>query len=231
MEQSYLNLIERNQIDHMPQIVFRLNVYAPSFSGKSYMINDLLTNPKYGYSKIFKPEQIYILSPTFESDESYNTLREVMKNHKNNIRDDYDEDFLKEIVNKQKLTKNSKRAKPIIILIDDLVTKIDRHKAKELIDLYYKGRHLFINIILTSQKYKEVPPAIRVNSCSNIYFTNAMNKGEINQIEQDQTSDIFKDCVINLRKFNYFQYDFIYVNLKMPFDKRYYRNFDTVFQE
>ncbi|MCB9097723.1 MAG: hypothetical protein H6630_08950 [Arcobacter sp.] len=231
MNPEFEKIINKYSVEHMPKPTFRLNVYAPSYSGKSYMINQLLTNNIYGYTKIFKPSNTYILSPTYDFDDSYKELRERMKLHKNNITDDYSNEFLDNILEKQKIQKQQGSAEPVVVLIDDLITKIDRFQAKSLENIYFKGRHYFISIILTSQQYKKVPPSMRLNACSNIYFTNSMNKNEINQIEQDQTSDIFRKCVENLRTFNYFQYDFIYVNLKLPMNERYYRNFDTIFKE
>lgn len=231
MNPEYEKIINKYSVEHMPKPTFRLNVYAPSYSGKSYMINNLLTQNIYGYNKIFKPKNTFILSPTYDFDESYRELRERMKNYPENITDDYSNEFLDNILDKQKINKKNGLAEPVIILIDDLITKIDRFQSKSLENIYFKGRHYYISIILTSQQYKKVPPSMRLNACSNIYFTNSMNKNEINLIEQDQTSDIFKKCVENLRKFNYFQYDFIYVNLKLRMDERYYRNFDIVFKE
>lgn len=231
MDKKYVNKIERYIPQHLPcpNPALRTIVVAPSYSGKSYFINEMLTDPKYGYCKVFKPSQIYIMSPTYETDTSYKDLKKYMKKHEDNVVDDFDQDFIKDIFETQKKNKLNKEAKPVLLLIDDLVTKIPTRKQTILTDLFFKGRHLFVSIILTSQMYKAIPKALRTNACSYIFFSNNMNSKEINEVADEMPDDYITSYVEDLRKpENYFQYDFIYVNMKMPKDKRYYKNMNEI---
>lgn len=232
MDKKWKKKIEKNILPHMPNPdpAFRLNVYAPSHSGKSYMINQLLTNPKYGYRKVFKPDQIFIMSPTYESDETYYELKKYMKGYEENITDKYDEEFIERILSFQKEMKRKKLARPVLLIVDDLITAINAKRQNEMINLYIRGRHWFISIILTSQKYKYVPAGIRINADCNIWFSNNMNKRELNDIAEECADDVFPFLTKDLRKNNYFQYDFIYCNMKKAYNKRYYRNFDKMFK-
>ena len=232
MDQKWKKKIDKYIPKHMPNAdpAFRLNVYAPSHSGKSYMINDLLTNPKYGYSKVFKPEQIFIMSPTYESDDSYKQLKIVMKDNPQNIVDHYDENFILQILEFQKQKKKEKLARPVILLVDDLITTINQKRQNEMINIYIKARHQFVSVILTSQKYKLVQSAIRVNACSNVYFTNRQNKKELQDEADECPDDFFIELAKDLRKNDYFDYDFIFMNLKKPYTKRYYRNWENRFK-
>lgn len=232
MDKKWKKKIENNILDHMPNPdpAFRLIVYAPSHSGKSYTINDLLTNPKYGYKKVFKPSQIFIMSPTYESDESYKDLKQYMKGYEDNVVDNYDEEFIQKILKFQRSKKREGKARPVLLLVDDLITAVNAKRQSEMIDLFLKGRHSFVSIILTSQKFKYIPSGIRINSDVNIFFSNNMNRKELQDIAEEAPDDVINILTKDLRKNNYFQYDFIYSNLKKPFNERYYRNFDKLFK-
>jgi len=225
-----IELFKKNH-KHLPipdKSGFRMAVYAPSFSGKSFMINDLLTNPEYGYNKVFKPSQIFIMSPTYKNDDSYKDLKKMMKDNPENIIDNYNEDFINSILDFQHQKLKENKCRPVLLIIDDLITSIKSTRQGKLVDLFIKGRHHKVNIIITSQKYKLVPSSIRVNSSANIYFTNNMNKKELDDIAYESSDDYFKPLAENLRK-DYFQYDFIYCNMKKPYNEKYYKNFNKKF--
>jgi hypothetical protein len=232
MDKKWVKKIEKNIPSHMPNPnpAFRLNVFAPSYSGKSFAINDLLTNPKYGYSKVFKPDQIFIMSPTYETDESYKDLKKVMEGHEQNVVDHYDEDFILAILDFQKKKKREKKARPVLLLVDDLITTINQKRQNEMVNIYIRARHQYVSCILTSQKYKLVNSPIRVNACSNIYFSNRMNRKELNDISEECPDNFFYELAKDLRRNNHFDYDFIFMNLKKPFSQRYYRNWDKCFK-
>jgi hypothetical protein len=234
MEKKFIKKIDKYIPQHLPKpsanSSFRLNIYAPSYSGKSYLINDMLTNPKYGYSKVYDAERIFIMSPTFESDTSYEKLKKKMKDNPENITDKFDEEMILEILDFQKQMKRQKKMRPVLLLVDDLVTSVNAKRQNEMINLYLRGRHWGISIILTSQKYKYVPSGIRLNADCNIFFSNNMNKKELIDISEECPDDVFLKLANDLRENNYFQYDFIYQNVKHPFNKRYYRGFNKQFK-
>lgn len=60
-----------NEIFGDPDSSFRLGIFASSNSGKSYLISEMLTNPKWGCIDKFKPDHIFIVSPTVSYDPAY----------------------------------------------------------------------------------------------------------------------------------------------------------------
>jgi hypothetical protein len=50
---------------------FRLLLAASSGSGKSQIIKELRTNPAFGLTSKFKPDNVYILCPTLKVDSAY----------------------------------------------------------------------------------------------------------------------------------------------------------------
>lgn len=229
MDKKIVKKIDKYINDELPNPnpAFRMCVYAPSYSGKSYFINKLLTDKKYGYYKIFKPNNIYVFSPTFKSDSSYDELKDKMKKADyDNAMNYLDYDKIEEIIKEQKDMKRRKQAEPVLFLIDDLITQIPSRGFSKITDLFFSGRHAFISIILTSQTFKSVPKAIRLNADSNIYFYNNMNKKEIKEICEEAPDDDIEHILERLKnnRDENRRYDFLYMNMKKSIKNRYYLN-------
>lgn len=208
----------------LPLIPFRICVYSPSFSGKSYTINDMFF--RYNYNKIFKAHNIFVMSPTFIMDESYKDIRKYMEDLDDNIIDNYDEDFLSKIIERQKDCKTEKTLEPVLVIVDDLITEIPITRNNVIKNLFLKGRHYGISCIITSQVYKLMPKGIRLNANGSIYFVNNMNKRERNDISEEQSTDYFNEMCNFIRDVDYNQYDFLFVNPKLKMSERFYRNFN-----
>jgi hypothetical protein len=228
MDPKYVRKIKKHVPAHMPDPTqgFRLAVVSPSMSGKSFRINDMLTNPKYGYNKIFDPMCTFIFSPTFEYDESYKALRKRMKGYEDNVLRDVDFAFMDDIVSRQQTAKRKKKARPTLLLIDDLVLKLNPRKLTTLTDLFYSGRHSFISIILSSQSYKSIPRAMRLNCCSMIFFVNNLNSSEKKCVADEAPDDSFLYLCKHLETHQYNRYDFLFLNFKLDRYNRWMRCFD-----
>lgn len=231
MDPVYARRIKKHVPKHMPDPThgFRYIVVAPSLSGKSFMINDLLTNPKYGYTKVFDPICTFVFSPTFAYDDSYKALRKRMKMYQDNIRSDLasdDFDFIKQILARQRKAKKVGKARPTLLLIDDLVLKLSPRKLSIITDLFYSGRHDKISIIISSQSYKSVPRAMRLNCCCMSFFTNNLNSSEKRVIAEEAPDDSFLPLCEHLERNNYCRYDFIFLNYRMDRWNRWMRNYD-----
>jgi len=190
----------------------------------------MLTNPKYGYNKIFHPNCIFVFSPTFESDTSYKDLKKKMKGYEQNCVEDLDYELIDLILERQKEAKKQKKARPVLLLFDDLVTKLNPKKLTILTELYFRGRHHFINIIMSSQQFRAIPKAMRLNCDSMIAFPNNMNSIEKKDITMEAPDDFFEGLCDRLETENYNRYDFIYVNLKFDKYNRWFRCFDRKFK-
>lgn len=216
---------------HMPNPnpSMKIVVNSPTYSGKGYMINELLTNPKFGYDKIFDAQNIFVFSPTFESDDVYEGLKKKLKDYPQNIFEDIDYDAMNKVVERQKLAKKERVARPCLFLIDDLITKLTNQRISPLTDMFFSIRHQFVSIIITSQQYKAIPKPIRLNACSLVVFPNNMNRREIKDIGEETPDDMMENCVEEL-KTNYNRYDFVFLNRRLPKGERWYRNYDELFK-
>jgi GTPase SAR1 family protein len=206
----------------MMQLPFRLIVIAPTSSGKSTMIHNLLSKPQFNYKQVFK-NNIFLFSPSNNFDEVLDSLKIKDENKK----DFMDEEFIENIMEEQKelIEKNNKSKAPHILMIfDDVVLQIKNTKENILKKIFFYGRKYKISCIITSQKYKALIPDYRLNASNYIYFLN-VNSKEKQAIADDQA--IEKKTFYQIWKIaeDDGQYSFIYVNLKEPIKSRYYINF------
>jgi phage pi2 protein 07 len=81
----------------MMQLPFRLIVIAPTSSGKSTMIHNLLSKPQFNYKQVFK-NNIFLFSPSNKFDEVLDSLKIKDENKK----DFMDEEFIENIMEEQK---------------------------------------------------------------------------------------------------------------------------------
>ena len=138
-----------------------------------------------------------------------------------------DEEFIDNIIEEQKelIEKNNKAKAPHILMIfDDVVLQIKNKKENILKKIFFYGRKYKISCIITSQKYKALPPDYRLNASQYIYFLNVNGKEKM-AIADDQA--IEKKTFYKIWKMaeDDGQYSFIYVNIKEPIKTRYYINF------
>ncbi len=166
---------ENHNIPHfMMQLPFRLIVIAPTSSGKSTMIHNLLSKPQFNYKQVFK-NNIFLFSPSNNFDEVLDGLNIKDENKK----DFMDEEFIENIIDEQNelIDKNNKTKAPHILMIfDDVVLQINNTKENILKNTFLYGRKYKISCIITSQKYKALPPDYRLNASQYIYVLMLMAK-------------------------------------------------------
>ncbi len=118
---------ENHNIPHfMMQLPFRLIVIAPTSSGKSTMIHNILSKSQFNYKQVFK-NNIFLFSPSNNFDEVLDSLKIKDENKK----DFLDEEFIEHIMEEQKelIEKNNKSKAPHILMIfDDVVLQIKNTK-------------------------------------------------------------------------------------------------------
>ena len=167
--------------DILPRVPFRGLTLAPSGSGKTLALVNMLTRPEFygGSNPIFT--HIYWCSPTATIDPALDALREFVKNHLDQDQDEdptfhdsVDVEFLQSRVNRQRkviehMKKNKSRQHgfSMCIVIDDLAdVKRGLPQIARFVDgLFVKARHWGISTILSTQKLKLplISPTVRVN--------------------------------------------------------------------
>jgi GTPase SAR1 family protein len=183
--------------EDVPILPMRSLIIGPSASGKTYLLNNLITNI---YKNCF--ERVYIFSQSIYLDRTYDPIKETQKEIKNEdlYFETFDEAALQNIINNHsriiaKLKdEKSKEMYNICIVIDDFID--DRrisNNSKALNSLFIRGRHSFISTICLIQKYISVSPMIRLNVSALMIFK-LKNMKDLNAL-LDETS-----ALINKKK-------------------------------
>lgn len=195
---------------------FRALVVAPSASGKTYLlINTLL-------KKHFKKKFNYIWSviPTL-----FQKQWQEVDLPKDRTFDEATDEKFEEVLEKIKDIHNKQPNKKHLIILDDVaytpLLKFNSALGREILRL----RHFNASIIILSQLYKAVPPAIRVNLSDMILFRND-NNGELKKIEEEISSVMDHYDEATREPYSYLHIDFT-ENLmsgkrfnKSPFSKK-----------
>jgi hypothetical protein len=194
----------------LQQPPFTLEIIAPTKSGKSVIILNILKNVLLGYSDgVF--DEIYYISPTLELDETLKIINEdetIIK-----ITDDEElenlDDILKDIMKSQK-EKNEDDRKHVLIVLDDMIDYLK--KSKVLGNLTTKNRHLRVSIILVSQVFNSIPVKARKNGTSYI-FSNIYNQKDLNDINEEIGSN-FPDFMDYYKEATKEKYNFLFVDVR-----------------
>lgn len=208
------------------QTPFRVLIVAPSNSGKTVLISNLISNPELPYRKIFK-KNIFIWSSTFSLiDESFSMSDNI---EPSNIYDEYEETSVLEIVNEQMnhIKKIGKKKCPdLLFIFDDIINDLPPKKQSVMNKLFFSARHYKISILLLSQQYKMCPRPVRLNASDIILFQTG-NNSEMKIIAEEQAIDanefirIYKDATIE-------PFSFLTIHNKLPInDGRYQKRLST----
>jgi len=212
---------EYPKIKHpLPKPSFSMALVAPTKSGKSNLIVNLLKNSYFGYDDVFK--EIYYISPTVGIDE---TLRSINEDDDIIKIDDEDElkyldDILNDIVKSQK-AKDKEDREPVLIVLDDCLDYLKKSKRLDSLPSY--SRHYNIRIIITTQVYNALPTKLRKNvSC--YLIARIYNNKDLQNIEEEIGAN-FSDFKANYDKATKEKYSFLYVDNR---NIELWKNFDEL---
>jgi hypothetical protein len=171
---------DKNKLpDPIPNFPFCLTLIAPTNSGKTVVIVNLL----YRHYKKYFDEIIYI-SPTVHIDDTL----ENNVNEDDEITKIYEDDDLRnvdilldEVIKEQKKTPKEERKK-ILIVLDDMIAYFKKHSTLD--NLPSLSRHYGICFIVCSQSYMALPPRLRRNASHYIIFR-VFNKEELASIYKE----------------------------------------------
>ncbi len=200
-------------------------IIAPSNSGKSVLINNLLMTNRAKILREYKT--IYVFSPSIEMDEAWDMLRAYRpkKREAKVILDtDYSDSKLNDIFEEQLAMEESERTKTLIIA-DDIVDKL-KGRTDTLEKIFMRARHLKLFMWLSSQLYKRVPRGIRTQSPSYLFFGVNQNelesiRSELNKYHKSKEFDkIFRRCTDA-------KYSFMFIDDRNEKETRYQCNFSN----
>ena len=162
---------------------FRLLINGKSqLSGKTTLILNLILNPEFGYDKIFKGENIYIVSNN-ALDQKLKMLAEYKEIPEQNIMDYNENDLLKlydEIEEKVEKELNDNEVQQRLIIFDDCGASSNLKKTFNVMTkLVTQGRHLLCSQIYSLQRFSMASTTIRSNITGAILFNTSMKELEL----------------------------------------------------
>lgn len=204
----------------LPKPPFSLVLIAPTKSGKSNIIVNLLKNSYFGYDDVF--DEIYYISPTVGIDDTLKSINEDDNIIKISEEDDlkFLDDILNDIVKNQK-SKAKEEREPVLIVLDDCLDYLKKSKRLDSLPSY--SRHYNISIIITTQVYNALPTKLRKNA-SCYLIARIYNNKDLQNIEEEIGAN-FSDFKANYDKATKEKYSFLFVDNR---NIELWRNFDEL---
>ena len=220
--------------DVVPKLPTRATILAPSFSGKTVLISNLILDV---YKGCFN--RIYIFSPTINIDDNFKPVKEYITNEikpheKERIYfDHYDPEDLQAIIDKQykvveyQKSQGHKQLFQIAIFIDDFAESQEFLRNSKLLHaLYTKGRHANISTITSVQMYKSLAPIIRKNATAMFIFR-LRNQGDMDAVLDEMSALADKKTIQKIYNLaTAAPHSFLYINLMShDINNMFYINF------
>ena len=206
---------------HLPELPCIMVMVAPTKSGKSTIISNLLLREDF-YKDVH--DNVTIFSNTIEQDVTSRFLCKACDTYTG-----YDDNVLSGIVSQQKSFKDEDR--PFIGLVfDDILGSVKRNSY--LNHLVTRSRHYGVGLLAISvQSFKAVGPTIR-NNCNSFICGNLQNMSELDKISQEYSGMFGGDEKFRkiYNKATEQRYDFLYIDLQSN-PARAFRNFETQIAE
>ena len=214
---------KQSKHNHVPKVSLRMVLLAPSGSGKTVLLSNLIFNI---YRGCF--ERIFVFSPSIDIDKTWEPVKKYQSDDMKATEKDkeklyfnhYDPADLEHIIDTQhkviKMMKASNRKKlfAVLIVIDDFADDaVFTRQSKLLHSLYTRGRHNSISTIVSTQKFAAIHPIIRVNATSLIVYR-LRNQKELDAMVKEVAGLTGKQELIEIYKVaTADEYSFLYVNL------------------
>lgn len=161
-------------IEHIIAAPFTMCVHAPSRSGKSVVITNLIYNEVFNFKDRF--EKIIFISPTILIDSTLKYAREdedIVKIHDEDMLENLDLVISNILTAQKEAFDKEGTAPPTLLILDDCLAYL---KNKSLSYLSTKNRHYGISLILTTQYYRKIDPVIRANATNWLLFKTMVDK-------------------------------------------------------
>ncbi len=201
----------------LPKLHFNMIVLAPTGTGKSVMIRNLLMNNEFYNSSNRKTfDNVFILNPNYSNsgDELLYDLPEE------NIETDIDEadNFLDFVLANQSANKDDVS----LLICDDAMTAFN--KRSKLSKILSRSRHNRLSMIVVSQYLKILPPVTRSNGTCFVIFKN-QKKHDLKLLEELAPDNNFFEKWEILEQ-DPSPFSFLFIDFKNT-EHKYWLNFDV----
>ena len=229
---------KQSKHEHLPKVPLRMLLLAPSGSGKTVLLSNLILNI---YRGCF--ERIFVFSPSIDIDKTWEPVKQYQtdimraseKGKDKLYFDHYNPSDLENIIETQhkiiKMMKAAKRTKlfSILIVIDDFADDpIFTRQSKLLHSLFTRGRHNSISTVVSTQKFASIHPIVRVNAVALIVYRLRNQKELISFIEEVSGLVSKKELLEIYKLATDEEFGFLYINLLAKrIEDMFYKNFTS----
>lgn len=228
IRQPDLALPENNMV--IPPLGSSVLISGKSGSGKSTLLANLLLDKRF-YKGYF--HKIFLFSPTAKGDDIQKHLG-IPANH---VFTDLEEapELLEVILRSQQEKLEHSTADKVpqyCIIFDDVIGDVKFMNSKEFSRCFYQVRHVCCTTFICTQHFTRVPRMCRLQANFIMYFKGSMSETE-RLVEEFQPPDMHKkqfEAMVNFatRDTEQCQFNFITINMKLGWDKRFRRNLDEL---
>ena len=204
---------ENHSLKHtfLPILPMRMLIVAPSNSGKSNLLKNILLRPEFGYRDYFTDPKTnalnyFVFSRTLGADHTLDSLVDQLP--KFHAYREWDDTIIRDIMEYSR----SKTDRGVLLILDDMITDanaFNKRSGNLLNELAFMGRHHKVSFIITAQSYTSIQRPIRINTAAIIAF-NLKNKREEEAFlnEQNMWENIRDIYTIAISP----KYGFLYLN-------------------
>jgi len=161
-------------------------------SGKSELIKYIISLYGHQFNRIF------VICPSEAVNKFYSKVLPP-----ENIFTEYSEEWIEKLMKRLiqiNVGKNDDNSAHILLIMDDCVSDVNMHSAKNFEKIFTRGRHLKISLMITTQYPYLIPPVARIN-CDYILV------GQLNKQGLKVMSDEFLMGDISPKEFNKMYYE------------------------
>jgi len=191
-------------------------------SGKSNTLTNLLLRKEFKFEKTFDGDNIYIISPSMDTDHKLQLIKNQLEIPDHNIIPEYDEEILTEIYEQIEENFIEDPKTHSCIIFDDMSFSgsFKKHRFGILAKMFQNMRHVNGSIFVTTQTYVDIALNLRSNAQILILF--GTSDKVIDTIADENAFGITKKqfrkiFLTTTRK----KHSFLIVNFQNDFDKRY----------
>ena len=217
---------KQSEYDDVPVLSTRCLVLAPSGSGKSVLLQRLITDV---YDGCFEAG-IHIFSHSINIDDTWLPVKRYLDQQgfppQKYCHEAFSEQKLADIMAEQKAVIEYQKAKghktlfQMLVIFDDM---LDDHKlmkySKQLEILFVRARHLAISTIVSVQKYRSVMTVARVNTTDELVFANIRNAHDLKAWLEESSALIPEDKLLEIyERARAIPYAFLWLKKQAPKD-------------
>jgi len=215
---------------YIPPIGSSVVISGKSGSGKSTLLANLMKDPRFYGPSPSKPkgwfDKVFIFSPTANGDDVQRSLN-IPANH---VFTDLDE--VPELLDMILDTQQSKldgggsahEVPQFALIFDDVIGDTKFMNMKAFTRCFYQVRHVNCTTFICTQHFKRVPKVCRMQANFLYFFQGAA--AEVEMVAEEfappmYTKKEFIQLVVDATRK---PFDFLTINMKVPWDKRFRRN-------